>query len=100
MTDMTNEALKSLITSREEIAFNQANENLEYIEICKQQEKAEKKINKLYERFNAEELATIHKYYEDGNHKQSLELREMYFQGLKDCFKIIAFLCDFQCDVK
>ena len=99
MTNTTNEAIKSLITSREEIAFNQANEKIEYIEICKQQEKAEKSINKLYERFNAEELSTIHKYYENENYKQSLELRTIYLQGLKDCFKLVAFLGDFQCDL-
>ena len=92
MTDEDRMIFKSLINKREEIACNRLKDNQQYLEVCKQQSKTEDMVEELYRRFEKEERIFIRRHYEGETHKQSLEIDEVYLQGLRDSFKLIAFL--------
>lgn len=96
MTSMTREMLFSIITSRIDMALDRVSENTEYLEVCKRQGKAKNEIDRLFERFDMEEKAVILNYDEGETYKETFEIREVYQQGMRDCFKILAILCDLQ----
>ena len=78
MTSMTREVLLTLISARIDIAFSR------------------KEINRLFERFSEEEKEDIQYYDENKTHKEAFEIREVYMQGMRDCFKLLALLRDTQ----
>lgn len=92
MTSMTRDALRSLISAREEVAFNRLEQNPDYQEVCKQQEKSEEMVEGLYQRFEKSERIAIRRHYEGEVHKTNYEIKEAYLQGLCDCFRILGFL--------
>lgn len=99
MTSMTREMLYTLLTSRIDLALDRTSENPEYLTVCKQQGKAKSEIDKLFERFSDDEKQTIQRYDEGETHKETFEIRETYLQGLRDGFKILAFMGDLKSEV-
>ena len=92
MTNETRQMLRALIASREEFAWNNLKENSEYLEVCKEQDKSEKVVEELYQRFDKEDRITICRHYEGEIHKQNFEIKELYIQGLRDGFQLLTFL--------
>jgi len=99
MKSLTREALNSLVGAREDIALTRIQENAEYSEVCKQQEQTEEMVEKIYQQLEKTDRIMICRHYEGEVHKTSFEINELYLQGLRDCFKLIAFLSDFQSEV-
>ena len=91
---MTRQALRSLIVSREELALKRLAENPDYLEICEKQKQSEGIIEELYQQFEKSDRITIRRHYEGEVHKKNLEYKEVYLQGLRDCFRLFTFLGD------
>lgn len=100
MTSMTRDALNNLLTSRIDYAFDRVAEKIEYLTACKQQGKIKDEIDKLFKRFSEDEQTVIQQFEEGKTQKGTFEIQEVYLQGLRDGFKIIAFLGDFQSEVQ
>ena len=94
MANMTRDALRSLIGSRVDIALERLEEKLEYLKICKKQEESGEIVEEFYQQFEKSDRITIRRHYESEVEKTNLEIKEVYLQGLRDCFKLFAFLGD------
>ena len=92
MESAERKALQSITDLRIGIAVSRLKVNPQYAEICERQEKAEARVEELYQRFEKEERLFIRRYYEDETLKSSLEFDEIYFQGLKDGINVLKFL--------
>lgn len=92
MTSGMREMLSSVIASRIDTAVGRAGEDPEYRTVCKRQDAAKNERDRLFERFSAEEKAVLRNYEEDETHKGTLEIRETYLQGLRDCFTLLSAL--------
>ena len=76
---------KNLITSRIDTALERVNrDNSEYIELCQQQQKAERLVDVLLKKLDAEEQDIVRQYYDKEIEKENYELEETYMQGVKD----------------
>lgn len=92
MDNMTREALRSLIGAREEQALRRLETDLDYQEVCKQQEKSEAVVEELYQKFEKADRVTVRRHYEGELHKTNYEIKTAYIQGLRDCFLLFCFL--------
>lgn len=92
MTDSERKILGSFINSRLEIALKRLDENTDYLEQCRQQEKSGEAAEALLHKLEKEERITIRRHYEGETAKTGFELDEAYLQGLRDSIKILAFL--------
>lgn len=92
MDNMTRNAVRTLIGAREEISFQRLNDDLDYQEVCRQQEKSEEVVEELYQQFEKPDRLTIRRHYEGEVYKTSFQLKEAYIQGLRDCFSLVHFL--------
>lgn len=92
MTNMTRDALRSLIGAREEVALNRLDNNFEYQKVCDQQEKSEEVVEELLQQFEKLDRITIRRHYESEVHKTNYEIKAAYIQGLRDCFSLFGFL--------
>lgn len=63
-------------------------------------EKTEEMVEEFYQRFEKNEQITIRRHYEGETHRETFELKEVYLQGLRDCFKLCAFLNGTQSEVQ
>ncbi len=94
MTEQTRLAFGTLLTSREETAYNRLKENPQFLEVCAQQAKSEEMVEELYQQFEKTYRIAIRRHYEGEVHKTNFEIKAVYLQGLRDCFKLLAFLSD------
>jgi len=92
MESAERKALQSITDFRIGVAIRRLKANPRYEEICGRLEKADTRVEELYQCFEKEELLFIRRYYEDETLKTSLEFDEIYFQGLKDAINILKFL--------
>ena len=92
MTEMTAEAIHLLMDSRKERVLLHLDEDTEYKFLCKQQKESEKIVDELYGRFEKSERQTIRAHYESQIELENCRLDEVYIQGLRDGFELVAFL--------
>ena len=92
MDNVTRDGMRSLIGAREDFALRQLDRNLEYQQVCERQDKSEKTVDELFERFEKEERITICRHYEGDVEKTNYEIKAAYIQGLRDCFRLFGFL--------
>ena len=92
MTKMTAEAIGSLILARQDWACTRLDENREYKFLREQQKQSEKMVEELYQCFDKNEQRSIRRHYEGEILLENFRLDEVYIQGLRDGFELIAFL--------
>lgn len=92
MTTETRQALGALFDSRDNLVWNRLKENPQYLELCRRQDESEKEVEELLHRFEKHDRITIRRHYEGEAEQESIASKELYVQGLRDCFKLITFL--------
>ena len=86
------DAMKDLITERQEIALKRIKNNPFYNEICFQQEKSGEAVEKILQRLKKRERKLIIHYYDREILKTLLEFDEIYIQGVSDAFRLYVSL--------
>lgn len=96
MTNETRQTIGALISARQDCAFRRLQHNAEYVNLVSSQDRSEQLVEEYYQRFDKADRVFIRRHYEGEKFKESLELDEIYLQGLRDSFRLCAFFLGLQ----
>ena len=92
MTNMTQDALGSLLDVREDAALSKLKQDPKYLSVCREQKESQKIVEDLLGPLEQSARNTIRDHFEGEIYKTTFEIKAAYIQGLRDCYRLFGFL--------